>query len=52
MTAIESDGGVRVSPAPCASFATSRRRERRTSDGSSPWGHDFNGAAAGGWAAD
>ena len=36
---VESGGGAKVSPAPCASFATSRRRARRTSDGSSSWGH-------------
>lgn len=40
-TTIESGSGVRVSPAPCASFATSRRRERRMSARSGPWGHDF-----------
>lgn len=36
-TTIESCGGVRVSPAPCASFATSWHCERRTSAGSGPW---------------
>lgn len=51
-SAVSSGGGARVSPAPCASFTTSRRRGRRTSVGSGPWGHDFNGTASGGWAAD
>lgn len=32
MPTIESGGGVRVSPAPCASFATSWHCERRTND--------------------
>ena len=31
MPTIESGGGAQVSPAPCASFVTSRRCERRTS---------------------
>ena len=30
--AVSSGGGARVSSAPCASFATSRRCERRTND--------------------
>ena len=51
-SAVSSGGGARVSPAPCASFTTSRRCERRTSAGSGPWGHDFNDTASGGWAAD
>ena len=52
MPAIESGGGARVSPAPCASFTTSRRCGRRTSAGSGLWGHDFNDTASGDWAAD
>lgn len=39
--AVSSGGGAKVSPAPCASFATSRRRARRTSAGSGPVGQCF-----------
>ena len=37
-SAVSSGGDAQVSPAPCASFATSRRRAQRTLVGSGPVG--------------